>query len=83
MKQERNAMKPRKSIYHDLINDRLAGLNKADFDPRHIEAYMRLEHSTLDGLALDAFTQEIEIAIACIAHDGLANAERCAKSFGL
>lgn len=53
------------------------------YDPRHIEAYMRLEHSTLDGLSPKQFASEIEIGMACVDADGLDNAERLAKSYGL
>lgn len=53
------------------------------YDPRHIEAYMRLEHSTLDGLSRTQFAHEVRIGMDCVDEDGVENAERCAKSFGL
>ena len=52
-------------------------------DPRHIEGYMRLEHSTLDGLSRAEFKNEVKIAVECIREDGLENAEKNAVSFGL
>jgi len=70
------------SMYGKLINSELFKMNKLKYDPRHIEAYMRLEHSTLDGLSKKSFLYEIGIAIECINADGKENAERCAKSFG-
>lgn len=54
----------------------------ADLDPRHIEAYMRLENSTLDGLSEPAFRQECVIAAYAVKHDP-DGAERLARSFGL
>ena len=54
-----------------------------DQDPRHIEAYMRLEHSTLDGLADWQFADEVAIGVACIEQGGVEAAEQCARSFGL
>ena len=52
------------------------------FDPRHVEAYMRVEHSTLDGLCPARFREEVAIACACVAEGGTDMAERIAKSFG-
>jgi hypothetical protein len=53
------------------------------YDPRHVEAYMRLEHPTLDGLSPRAFRAEIQVACACIDEAGGAAAESCARSFAL
>lgn len=59
-------------------------LNPIDnIDPRHIEAYMRVEHSTLDGLSVRQFAKEVCIAQACIRESGKEMAERIARSFGL
>ena len=52
-------------------------------DPRHIEGWMRLEHSTLDGLSMKQFQAEVRIGIECIKEAGLEKSERNAKSFGL
>lgn len=52
-------------------------------DPRHIEAYMRSEHSTLDHLSPQAFRSEVRMAVACIREGGAEMAERVALSFGL
>lgn len=52
-------------------------------DPRHIEAYMRLEHDALDGLSAAQFRREVRIAVECIRAGGLANAESLALSMGL
>ena len=53
------------------------------FDPRHIEAFMRLEHSTLDGLSPEAFAHEVHVASVCVEFGGLTAAERLAESYGL
>jgi hypothetical protein len=70
--------------YQKIIRERLASMGYiGKYDPRHIEAYMRLEHSTLDGLSSAQFNKEINIAMDCVNLDGSDNAEKCAKSFGL
>ncbi len=52
-------------------------------DPRHIEAYMRLKYSTLDGLSKDEFEREVAIASECVRLGGKPMAERLARSYGL
>ena len=55
----------------------------ADVDPRHVEAWMRLEHPTLDGLSRRAFDDAIDEALACAWAAGAAESEAPAASFGL
>ncbi len=71
------------SPYYKSIKEQLFKTGHDGYDPRHIEAYMRCEHSTLDGLSKKSFDYEISVAIECIKVDGKVNAERLAKSFGL
>jgi hypothetical protein len=53
------------------------------YDARHIEAFMRSEHGTLDRLSPDAFAAEVAMAVSCIETDGgLDLAERLARSYG-
>lgn len=52
-------------------------------DPRHIEAFVRLEYSTLDHLDIYTLSREAKIAAECITVGGIEQAERCAVSFGL
>lgn len=52
------------------------------YDPRHIEAFMRLQHSTFDHLSRAEFLRECYIAAGCVDEGGKENAERCAQSFG-
>jgi hypothetical protein len=54
-----------------------------DADPRHVEAWMRLEHPTLDGLSTERFAAEVRIALACIAEAGPDESEALAASLGL
>lgn len=59
------------------------GAEASGIAPRLIEAYMRLEHPTLDGLSGQQFNDEVTIAIECIKEEGLEIAEQVAGSFGL
>lgn len=52
------------------------------YDPRHVEAYMRVEHGTLDALSPSRFLEEVTLAIACIEEGGKAMAGEVARSFG-
>ncbi len=54
-----------------------------DVDARHVEAWMRLEHPTLDGLSAAEFEREIDLAVAAIATAGATESEALAASFGL
>ena len=54
-----------------------------DVDPRHIEAWMRLEHSTLDGLSTAEFAREVEEAASLVRAAGTTESEALAASFGL
>lgn len=52
-------------------------------DPRHIEAWMRVEHSTLDHLTRGEFLKEIRFAAECINECGVEESEGLAQSYGL
>lgn len=52
------------------------------YDPRHIEAYMRLQYGVLDHLSPHRFAAEVALSCACIDEDKDA-AERLARSYGL
>jgi hypothetical protein len=45
-------------------------------EPRHLEASMRVAHSTLDGLSPQEFQQEVRVACGCVDEGGLPMAER-------
>jgi hypothetical protein len=55
----------------------------SDADPRHVEAWMRLEHPTLDGLSRAEFECEVDDAVVAIAAAGPDESEALAASFGL
>lgn len=72
------------SIYTVSIKNRLAEIGQiAVYDARHIEAYMRLNHSTLDHLSKKQFNNAIDLAIADINVDGRKMAEQLAISYNL
>jgi hypothetical protein len=54
-----------------------------DVDPRHVEAWMRIEHPTLDGLSQAEFIAEMHAALAATIDAGPEESERLAASFGL
>ena len=70
-------------MYNRFIAATVAELGYETLDPRHVEAYIRLVHPTLDGLSATAFRAEVAIACQCVIDDGIDNAESCARSFGL
>ncbi|HQM37488.1 MAG TPA: hypothetical protein PLN64_01010 [Candidatus Bipolaricaulis anaerobius] len=51
--------------------------------PRHVEAWMRIEHPTLDGLSPADFRVEVRFAVSAARQAGYAMNERLAASFGL
>lgn len=67
------------SLYQQHIRE----LAPDEYEPRHVEAFMRLEHGTLDHLPREQFVREVEIGCACIDEAGHEHAEACARSFGL
>ena len=54
-----------------------------DTDPRHVEAWMRVEHPTLDGLSRQEFTDAMYAALAAALDAGPEESEALAASFGL
>lgn len=72
------------SYYETTIRETLARIGRVGAaDPRHIEAWLRLEHGTLNGLSPCQFTKEVGIALDCIAAGPVADSETLARSFGL
>jgi len=71
------------SFYQDLISRILKRQKRADIDPRHIEAYMRLRVSTLDNLDARDFSRMVKWATGCVDGDGKKLAEELAMSYGL
>jgi len=54
-----------------------------DCEPRHVEAWMRVEHPTLDHLSPTRFKREVTLALDCIAEAGAEQSEALARSYGL
>jgi hypothetical protein len=73
----------RKSPYFLAIEAQLKKMGK-NHNPRHVEAYMRCEHSTLNGLSLPRFNKAIKVAVSQLEADNdVEFAETVAKSYGL
>ncbi len=70
-------------MYQQTIRECAARLGRIGVDPRHVEAWMRVEHPTLDALDRARFDAEVEIALALIDRAGAAQSEALARSFGL
>lgn len=64
-----------------LYQERISALT--DQEPRYVEAWMRLEHGTLDALTPERFESEVCIANACIAASTVKQSEELARSYGL
>lgn len=72
------------SSYSQLIREVMARTGRMEAaDPRHVEAWMRLEHGCLDGLSGQQFTDEVRIALECIAAAPQADSEALATNLGL
>ncbi len=64
--------------YQQLIARHTQGV-----DPRHVEAWMRLEHRTLDGLSATDFTHAMFAALGSVNHATPRENEALAASFWL
>lgn len=53
------------------------------YNPRHIEAYVRLEYPTLGGCSMSVLRREADIAAGCIDFVGVVSSEEFAVSMGL
>lgn len=74
----------RQSPYADLIRQQLAKSGHVGkYDVRHVEGFMRLEHSTLDGLSASQFASEVEISRQALDAAGASESELVAQSYGL
>ena len=54
-----------------------------DTDPRHVEAWMRVAHPTLDGLSRSEFVTAMYVALGQVQDAGPTESEALAASFGL
>jgi len=70
--------------FYEIIRNILAKQGYiGKYDPRHILAFMYVEHSTLDSMSIEQLKCEIKIAIDCINYSDIETAESLAKSYGL
>lgn len=70
-------------MYDQTIKEEAIKQGYIGVGPRHLEAWMRLEHSTLDGLTKTQFSREVHTGIVCVQQAGIEASENLAKSFGM
>lgn len=69
--------------YQQMIREDAASMGLVGkVDPRHVEAWMRLEYGTLDARPRSDFRAFIRETIA-IEQEAPGESEKCARSFGL
>jgi predicted methyltransferase len=74
----------RETFYARLIREDVAALGHVgQYNPADVEAWMRVEHGTLDGLSRARFRAEVQVAIACINAASPADTASLRASFGL
>ena len=63
-------------MYREIIENALIATGHAEgYDPKQVEAWMRLKYGTLDALSIEDFTSEVKIACQCIDADPIASME--------
>jgi hypothetical protein len=70
-------------MYQKSIKQIIDQIGRPEVDPRHVEGYMRIQHSTLDALSAKKFRSEVIVCVGCVDIDGIENAEKIAILFGL
>lgn len=70
-------------FYQNKIRETVSALGKIGVEPRHVEAWMRVEHPTLDHLAPKQFREAVALAIESTEVGGADMSEKLARSFGL
>jgi hypothetical protein len=71
-------------MYQQMIREAMArtgSISKAD--PRHVEAWMREDHYTLDALSPSQFTAAVVRALECVSEAGRDMSEQLACAVGL
>jgi truncated hemoglobin YjbI len=69
--------------YETAIREDAALLGVPGINPAHIEAWMRVEHGTLDALSPAQFRDEVLVAVACARASTSAENDALAASYGL
>lgn len=67
----------------NMIADILQKIRCEDYDPRHVEAWMRSEHPTLNHLSAERYTREVVIAVGLVRTAGPDLSESLARSLGI
>jgi len=70
-------------MYQKMIKEILKRLDRGYMDPRHVEAYMRLLHGTLDGISQEQLDRSARLCSSCVQAEGIRKAEELAQSYGL
>lgn len=74
----------RASAYERPIRESVARLGLIGrYEPAAIEAWMRVEHGTLDALGRDRFDREVQIACDCIDAAAPSETRALVASYGL
>ena len=66
-----------------LYQRRIAEIVGPNYDPRHIEAFMRVQYGTLDHLPADIFKADALFCTVCLDEIGKEEGEKVARSDGL
>lgn len=74
---------PKTSFYQQMIREELALMGRVGTNSKHVEAFMRVEHHTLDGLR--SFSDAVKRAVSDMDSEGMdaAMLDRLAASYGL
>ena len=67
-------------MYRDLIRETLARQGRIGTDPYWVEAWMRVEHGTLDHLGGTDWDDEVRLAVACVDRQTTESNEAMARS---
>lgn len=73
----------RSSRYAERIREVLKAMRQEQVPAAYVEAWMRLEHPTLDNLSPAQFEAEARVAIGCVLASSAAENLALAKSYGL
>jgi hypothetical protein len=70
-------------MYEQMIREAMARLGRiGEQHPAIVEAWMRVEHGTLDGLSKEQFQREVAISLDCAAQATTKENESIARSYG-
>lgn len=69
--------------YQSMIAAVLEQIHEGRVQARHVEAWMRVEHATLDALPMREFATEVRTAVACALAEPADVSERLARAVGL